>query len=114
MASIILGIIGLLFVFIGLIPFLGIMIWFSLPLLIIGIARGIAGIVKNKKRGANIAGTIICGICILIGRMKLFAGFAATKKIVESTPTSIDKLNDTADKLKDLSDSLNKLNDYGK
>lgn len=47
MASIILGIIGLLFVFIGLIPFLGIMIWFSLPLLIIGIARGIC---RNCKK----------------------------------------------------------------
>lgn len=62
MAALILGIISLLFVFIGLIPFLGIMIWIALPMLIIGLALGIAGIVKNKRRGLNIAGTVICGI----------------------------------------------------
>lgn len=111
MAALIIGIISLLFVFIGLIPFFGIMIWIALPMLIIGIALGIAGIVKNKRRGLNIAGTVICGICIIIGCVRLFAGISATKKTVEKAPSSIEKMNDSVDKLKDLSDSLNKLND---
>ena len=38
MTSLILGIISLFFVLVGLIPFLGIMIWIALPLLIIGLA----------------------------------------------------------------------------
>ena len=44
MAALIIGIISLLFVFIGLIPFLGIMIWIALPMLIIGIALGVCAI----------------------------------------------------------------------
>ena len=46
MTSLILGIISLFFVLMGLIPFLGIMIWIALPLLFIGLALGIAGIAK--------------------------------------------------------------------
>ncbi len=111
MAALIIGIISLLFVFIGLIPFLGIMIWIALPMLIIGIALGIAGIVKNKRRGLNIAGTVICGICIIIGCVRLFAGISATKKTVEKAPSSIEKMNNSVDKLKDLSDSLKKLDE---
>ena len=111
MGSLILGVISLFFVFLGLIPFLGIMIWLALPLLIIGLALGIAGIVKNKRRGLNIAGTIICGICIIIGGIRLAVGWSATKSVVDKTPNSIEKMNDTADKLQNLSDSLNKLND---
>ena len=111
MAALIIGIISLLFVFIGLIPFLGIMIWIAIPMLIIGIALGIAGIVKNKRRGLNIAGTVICGICIIIGCVRLFAGISATKKTVEKAPSSIEQMNNSVDKLKDLSDSLKELDE---
>ena len=110
MTSLILGIISLFFVLMGLIPFLGIMIWIALPLLIIGLALGIAGIAKNKRRGINIAGTVICGICIIMGGIRLAAGWATTKNVVDKAPNSIDKLNDTADKLDNHSDSLKKLN----
>lgn len=111
MASLILGIVSLFFVFFGLIPFLGIMIWIALPMLIIGITLGILGIVQKNRRGLNIAGTIICGICIIMGGIRLAAGWSATKSVVDAAPNSIDKLNDTANKLNDLSDSLNKLNE---
>ena len=111
MASLILGIISLFFVLMGLIPFLGIMIWIAIPMLIIGLALGIVGIVKNKHRGLNIAGTVICGICIIMGGIRLATGWSATKSVVDKAPNSINKLNDTADKLNNLSDSLKKLDD---
>ena len=108
MAAVVLGIISLLFVLIGLIPFLGFMIWIALPMLIIGVALGISGIVKNKRRGLNITGTVICGICIVIGCIRISAGISATKKAVESTPGFIEKMKDAADELQNLSDTLNK------
>ena len=108
MAAVVLGIISLLFVLIGLIPFLGFMIWIALPMLIIGVALGISGIVKNKRRGLNIIGTVICGICIVIGCIRLSAGISATKKAVESTPGFIEKMKDAANELQNLSDTLNK------
>lgn len=103
MTSLVLGIISLLFVFIGMIPFLGIMVWIALPMLVIGIAMGISGIIKNRRRSLNIAGTIICGICIIIGCIRLSAGMSAAKKAVESTPGFLEKMKDAADGLQDLS-----------
>lgn len=111
MASLVLGIISLLFVFIGLIPFLGIMIWIAIPLMIIGVVLAIVGIVGNKKRPVNIGGIIICGICLIIGCIRLSAGHKAVKKAVEKAPKSLEKMEDTVDKLNDLSESLKNLND---
>jgi len=109
MASIILGIIGLFFVLIGLIPLLGIMNWLGLPLLVIGLAFGITGIVKNKRRGANIAGTIICGIFMLIGTVRLIVGVSMMTDAAKKLPDTIEKLNDLSDSLDDLSKSLGDL-----
>ena len=107
MASIILGVIGLFFVLMGLIPLLGIMNWLGIPLLVIGLAFGIAGIVKNKRRGANIAGTIICGIFIIIGTVRLIVGASMMTNAAKFLPNTVEKLDNTIEKLNDLSNSLN-------
>ena len=101
MASIILGVIGLFFVLLGLIPLLGIMNWLGIPLLVIGLAFGIAGIVKNKRRGANIAGTII------FGTVRLIVGASMMTNAAKALPNTVEKLDNTIEKLNDLSNSLN-------
>lgn len=111
MGSIVWGIIGTFFAVIGLIPFLGIMNFISIPLLVIGLLCGIIGICKKpkEKRGASIAGTVICALFLLVAGWRTFIGFSATKKIAD--PTSIEKLQKSTENLKDFSDSLNKLSD---
>lgn len=111
MGSIIWGIIGTFFALIGLVPFLGIMNFISIPLLVIGLLCGIIGICKKpkEKRGASIAGTIICALFLLVAGWRTFVGFSATKKMAD--PNNIEKLQKSTETLKDFSDSLNKLSD---
>lgn len=72
MASIILGIIGLLFVLLGLIPFLGLVNWIAIPLLVIGLVLGIVG--TTKKKGTSIAGLVICALFLIISLIRLVVG----------------------------------------
>jgi len=111
MGSVIWGIIGTFFALFGLIPFLGIMNFFSIPMLVIGLLCGIIGICKKpkEKRGASIAGTIICALFLILAGWRTFVGVSATKKAV--SPSSIEKLQQTSENLKDFSDSVNKLSD---
>lgn len=109
MISIILGIISMLFVFIGLIPLLGIMIWIALPFLVIGLACGIAGIAKKKRVGANTAGTVICALFLLIGGARLVIGATAMTKTATTAVEASGKANELSnaiDGLKHLTDSI--------
>ena len=76
MSAVILGILGALFTLIGLIPFLGIANWISIHLLLIGLICGIIGICTKPegKRGAPIAGTIICALFFIIAVIRLVLG----------------------------------------
>lgn len=109
MGSIIWGIIGAFFAIFGLIPFLGIMNFFSIPCLAIGLLCGIIGICKKpkEKRGSSIAGTIICGLFIIVAGWRTYIGWSATTKLTD--PSTIEKLQNTSDSLKEFSDSLNDL-----
>lgn len=111
MGSIIWGVVGTFFAVIGLIPLFGIMNFISIPLLIIGLLCGIIGICKKpkEKRGASIAGTIICALFLLVAGWRTFVGFSATKKLAE--PSTIEKLQKSTENLKDFSDSLNDFSD---
>lgn len=115
MAAIILGIIGAFFALLGLIPFMGICNWISIPLLVIGLILGIVGICTKpkEKRGVQIAGTVICGVFLIVAGWRTWYGFHLTKKTAGSlvNPSTLEKLENTSENLKDLSDSLNKLND---
>lgn len=111
MGSIIWGIIGAFFTLLGLIPFLGIMNFISIPLLVIGLLCGIIGICKKpkEKRGSSIAGTIICILFLVVAGWRTYIGWSATKKLVD--PNTLEKLQDTSDSLNKFSDSLNNLSD---
>lgn len=72
MGSLILGIIGALFALIGLVPFLGILNWIAIPLLVIGLILGIIGCIK--KKGTSIAGTIICVLFLVVAIIRFIVG----------------------------------------
>lgn len=111
MGAIVWGIIGAFFTLIGLIPFYGIVNFFSIPCLVIGLLCGIIGICRKpkEKRGSSIAGTIICGLFLLVAGWRTYIGWTATKKLAD--PNSIEKLQNTSNNLKSLSDSLDNLSD---
>ena len=111
MGAIVWGIIGAFFTLIGLIPFYGIVNFFSIPCLVIGLLCGIIGICRKpkEKRGSSIAGTIICGLFLLLAGWRSYIGWTATKELV--APKTIEKLLNTSDNLKEFSDSLNNLSD---
>jgi hypothetical protein len=111
MGAIILGMIGVFFTLLGLIPFLGIMNFFSIPLLVIGLLCGIIGICKKpkEKRGPSIAGLIICILFLAVAGWRVYIGWSSTKKLID--PNTLEKLQDTSDSLNKFSDSLNNLSD---
>lgn len=105
MGAIIWGILGAFFALLGLIPFLGIMNFFSIPMLVIGLFCGIIGVCKKpkEKRGTSIAGTIICVLFLAVAGWRTYVGW--------SDPNTIQKLQETSDSMKNLSDSINSLSD---
>ena len=116
MGGIILGIIAALFVLFSLIPFMGIMNVISIPLLIIGLILGILGIVKKEKekKGTSIAGTVICGLFLIIALARVGGGVRMTKAVVDTatkaaTPSSIEQIQSSVDSLNQLSNSLDEL-----
>lgn len=111
MSAIIFGILGAFFTLLGLIPFLGIINFFSIPLLTIGLIFGIIGICRKPKEkcGSSIAGTIICVIFLIVVGWRTYVGWSATKKL--ANPNTLEKLQDTSDNLNKFSDSLNNLSD---
>lgn len=111
MSAIIFGILGAFFTLLGLIPFMGIINFFSIPLLVIGLICGIIGICRKPKgkRGSSIAGTIICVIFLVVVGWRTYVGWSATKKLAD--PNTLEKLQNTSDNLNKFSDSLNNLSD---
>lgn len=106
MSSIVLGILGALVTLFGLIPFLGIMNFLGIPVLAIGLLMGIIGACTKKKgkRGASVAGTIICVLFLVVAGWRTYVGWSATKKLAD--PATLEKLQNASDSLNKISDSL--------
>ncbi len=65
------GLIALLFMFIGFVPFLGWTNWINIPFAFVGLILGALGIGTAKKgKGLGIAGIILCVVAILFGALK--------------------------------------------
>ncbi|HEX74580.1 MAG TPA: hypothetical protein G4N93_05455 [Dehalococcoidia bacterium] len=73
--SLILGIISIIGMFIGLLPFLGWMNWGVIPIAGVGLIISIVAIATAKEnRGLSIAGLILCAVALLIGTIRLIIG----------------------------------------
>lgn len=76
-ASLIIGILVILVMFLSLIPFLGSLNWINVSFAFLGLILGIAGILTSKKeqsKGAGITGIVLCSIAILVGIFRLVIG----------------------------------------
>jgi hypothetical protein len=73
-ASLVLSIVGAVIALVGFIPFLGILNWFAVALLFIGLVLGILGTVLHKKKGAPIAGLVISVLFLVLAVIRLIAG----------------------------------------
>ena len=74
-ASLVLGILAILGMFIALVPFLGWMNWGVIPLAGIGLIISIIATATAKEnRGPSIAGIILCAIAIFVGIIRLIIG----------------------------------------
>jgi len=73
--SLVLGIISIIGMFIGLIPFLGWLNWGVIPIAGVGLIISIVAIASVKEnRGLSIAGLILCAIALPVGIVRLIIG----------------------------------------
>jgi len=74
--SLVLGIITIIGMLIGLIPFLGWMNWGVIPIAVVGLIISIVAIASVKEnRGLSIAGLILCAIALPVGIIRLIIGW---------------------------------------
>ena len=76
-ASLILGILAFIGMFIGFIPCLGSLNWLNIPLAAIGLIISIIALTQTgegESKGNAIVGIVLCGIAILFGLIRLIAG----------------------------------------
>lgn len=75
-ASLVFGILAVIGMLVGLVPCLGSLNWLNIPFSFIGLIIGIVALsnAPPDKKGAAIAGVILCAIALLLGTMRLIAG----------------------------------------
>jgi hypothetical protein len=74
-ASLVFGIVCIIIMFVALIPCLGAINWFNIPLSIIGLIISIIAAVKETNKAKGIIGTTLCSIAIVIGFVRLVIGW---------------------------------------
>ena len=74
--SLIWGIFAIIGFFVAFLPCLGSLNWLNIPFSGVGLILGIVAIVTNSggENGKAIAGTIMCGIAVFIGALRLMMG----------------------------------------
>ncbi len=74
--SLIWGILALIGMVVGFIPFLGALNWLNIPFAGIGLIVGIIALATSKEggKGRSIAGTVSCSIAIFLGLIRLVLG----------------------------------------
>lgn len=74
--SLLAGIVSILLMLVGFVPFLGSLNWINVPLSGFGLIFSIIALVmaKEGKKSGSIAGIICCGIAIFFGLFRLALG----------------------------------------
>ncbi|MES2445852.1 MAG: hypothetical protein V4546_01645 [Bacteroidota bacterium] len=76
-ASLVIGILALIGLFVGIIPCLGSLNWVNIPFAVLGLILGIVGMNKTaigQSKGTAITGVVLCAIAIIIGLIRLVLG----------------------------------------
>jgi hypothetical protein len=75
--SVIWGLLSLLGLLIGFIPFLGSLNWLNIPFACVGFFISLIALVRTKNfesKSLPIAGIVMCGMAIVLGSIRLFLG----------------------------------------
>jgi hypothetical protein len=76
-ASLVFGILVLIFMLIGFMPCLGALNWINIPLAGIGLIISVIALVQSKpdeEKGKVIAGLVLCSIALIFGLIRLIMG----------------------------------------
>jgi hypothetical protein len=70
------GILAVLGLMVGFFPCLGALNWLNIPFAVVGLVISIVAVMKAPpdKRGAAVAGIVLCAIAVVIGFIRLVAG----------------------------------------
>lgn len=82
-ASLILGVLSFSGVCVSLIPLLNLLNCITLPVALIGAILGLADLLnQDGRKGAAIAGLILCGLALLIGGIRVIISLLTTGGLV--------------------------------
>ena len=73
--SLVWGILAIIGMAVGIIPFLGSLNYLNIPLAVLGFLFSILVIVLSSKKELAIVGCILCAVAILFGIIRLVIGF---------------------------------------
>ena len=73
--SLIWGILAILGMAVGIIPFLGSLNYLNIPFAVIGLLFSILVIALSSKKELAIVGCVLCAVAIFIGAIRLVLGF---------------------------------------
>jgi hypothetical protein len=73
-AGFIMGILSILGMLFGLIPFLGWSNWLVIPFAGVGLIISIVGVAVSKRGGIGVAGIVLCSIALFISIPRLIIG----------------------------------------
>ncbi len=73
--SLIWGVLAILGMGVGLIPFLGFLNYLNIPFAIFGLLFSVLAIALSSKKDLAITGLILCAVAIFLGGIRLVLGF---------------------------------------
>ena len=73
--SLVWGVLAILGMAVGIIPFLGSLNYLNIPFAVFGLLFSILVIVLSSKKELAVAGSLLCGAAIFIGAIRLVLGF---------------------------------------
>jgi len=73
--SLVWGVLAILGMAVGIIPFLGSLNYLNIPFAVFGLLFSILVIVLSSKKELAVAGSLLCGTAIFIGAIRLVLGF---------------------------------------
>ena len=73
--SLIWGVLAILGMAVGIIPFLGSLNYLNIPFAVFGLLFSILVMVLSSKKELALVGSLLCGVAIFIGAIRLVLGF---------------------------------------
>ena len=73
--SLIWGVLAILGMAVGIIPFLGSLNYLNIPFAVFGLLFSILVMVLSSKKELAVVGSLLCGVAIFIGAIRLVLGF---------------------------------------